>query len=121
MPLGTHSTSEFSPNPYTANKNFTISLTNCPQTSQIRYQFDELTGYANQAQSIVNVTGGASGVGVQLLNADGSAPSPMGSPQLIGSGSLNYTLPFKARYFKTGSTITPGIANSAMAFTLTYQ
>ncbi|MFS2124594.1 fimbrial protein [Pseudomonas sp. Pseusp97] len=122
VPLGTHEVSELSSNPYTANpSSFSVSLNNCPQTVPIRYQIDQITGYANQAQSVVNVTGGATGVGVQLLKSDGTTPSPMGSQQLIGSGSLGYTLSFKARYFKTGTTVGAGAANATMGLTLFYQ
>jgi major type 1 subunit fimbrin (pilin) len=120
--LGSHKVSEFKSQPYTSNPaNVAVQLTNCPQTVPIRYQIDQMTGYANQAQSIVNVTGGASGVGVQLLDSSGAAPSPMGSQQLIGSGSLNYSLMFKARYYKTGATVSPGKANAVMGFTIFYQ
>ena len=120
--MGSHKVSEFSSRPFSSNPaDVNVQLTNCPQTVPIRYQMDQMTGYANQSQSIVNVTGGAVGVGVQLLDSSGAVPSPMGSQQLIGSGQLNYSLSFKARYYKTGSVVGAGKANAVMGFTLFYQ
>lgn len=118
--LGTHHVGEFASQPFSQSVGFNVSLSNCP-TAPIRYQLDPMTSYANQAQSVVNVTGGATGIGIQLLDGAGQNPTPMGSSQALGSGSTSYTLPFKTRYFKTGSTVSGGGADASIGFTLIYQ
>jgi len=102
---------------------FSVQLTNCPQAGGVYYQMDAVNGYAAQPQSVVNLqSGGATGIGVQLLDSTGSTIVPMGTAQtLTTNGSLNYTIPFQARYYQTSSAVTAGVANTAMTITMTYQ
>lgn len=50
-------------------------------------------------------------------------PLPLSAPVLIGYGMQQGLFPIllQARYYQSGSTITPGDANGAATFTLTYQ
>lgn len=125
VPLGTHSIAEFTGTGYTtAPIDFNVTLSNCPTAGFIFYQFDDVNGYESMAQSIVKLqsgTGFASGLGVQLLNATTLSPSPMGAPQPLTTGPSNFSLPFKARFYQTASTVTTGIAKAAIGITLTYN
>ncbi|MER2046536.1 MAG: fimbrial protein [Pantoea agglomerans] len=102
-------------------RNFTIPL-NCNAGTRVNVQID---GSAqNASQGVLNLTGGsgsASGVGIQLL-FNGS-PLPLATPILTGTASSEgaYSIPLQARYYQTGSNITPGTANASATFTLTYQ
>ncbi|MDF3838442.1 fimbrial protein [Cupriavidus basilensis] len=126
--LGTHRASEFSgPNTFTSSVNFNLALNNCPTgMNTIRYQVDAVTPIVNAQNSVValDASSTASGVGLQLLNGSGT-PFPLGSAQTFsgynsGTGG-SYTIPFRARYYQTGSAVGPGRANSVMTFTMTYQ
>lgn len=126
--LGTHRTSEFSgPNSVTSSVNFDLALNNCPAgMNAIQYQVDAVTPIISATNSVValDASSTASGVGLQLLNGSGT-PFPLGSAQTFSGYSSatggSYTIPFKARYLQTGSTVGPGRANSVMTFTMTYQ
>lgn len=125
--LGTHNASEFRGiGTGTASATaFNVELEGCPQLVRISYRMDAVTGYADQAQSVVELEPGAmtaTGIGVQLLNEAGSAPHPMGSPLPVSpSGELSYTLAFKARHFQTASAIQGGQTSALMTITLLYD
>ncbi|EHP41767.1 fimbrial protein [Cupriavidus basilensis OR16] len=73
----------------------------------------------------------ASGVGIQVLRgADdslvsyGPDSSRSNNPNqwFIGQyGNVPVTIPFKARYVQTSSTVTPGVAKGIATFTMSYQ
>lgn len=127
VPLGTHSPSEMASVGATATAvSFNVSLNNCPAgLNAIQYRIDPVTTVVNSAQSIVALDGSssASGVAVQLLNSAGTAAYPLSSYQSFSgytkSTGGSYTIPFKARYYRTGA-ITPGTANTSMTFTMQY-
>ena len=102
-------------------RSFGIDLA-CDAGTKINFQID---GSAQDAsRGILNLTGGngsATGVGIQLLYKD--APLVLSSVINNGvvSGSGNYSIPLKARYYQTASNITSGTANASATFTLTYQ
>ena len=102
-------------------RSFGIDLA-CDAGTKINFQID---GSAQDAsRGILNLTGGngsATGVGIQLLYKD--APLVLSSVINNGvvSGSGNYSIPIKARYYQTASNITSGTANASATFTLTYQ
>lgn len=73
-----------------------------------------------------NGVGAATGVGIELSRRDIS-----GSIAMDGSGGFNlpnlpkednatYTIPLKARYVQTDTTVKPGPANGSVVFTITY-
>ena len=127
VPLGTHSPNEMaSVGATTAAVSFDVSLNNCPAgLNSIQYRIDPVTAVVNSAQSIVALDGSSSaaGVAVQLLNTAGTAAFPLSAYQTF-SGYIkatggSYTIPFKARYYRTGA-ITAGAANTSMTFTMQY-
>ena len=129
VPMGTHPASEMgSPGSTTAAVSFAISLNSCPAgMGAIQYRIDPVTSVVSSAQSVVALDSSstASGVAVQLLNAAGTAPFPLSTNQTLtgyspGSGG-SYTIPLKARYYRTGSVVSPGAANTSMQFTMLYQ
>ena len=66
-------------------------------------------------------SGTATGVGIQILNGQ-SAPVTFGEDALVGpSKDGAYVLPYTARYYQTGSTVTAGKANGTATFTLDYK
>ncbi|HEY0506072.1 MAG TPA: fimbrial protein [Lysobacter sp.] len=108
---------------------FSVKLNNCPAgMNAIKYRIDPATTVVDATQSVValDATSTATGIGVQLLNGAGT-PHPLGTgtDQLIPAYSPttggSYTIPLKARYYQTDPSVTPGLANTLMTFTLTYQ
>lgn len=128
VPLGSHSSSEMaSVGSFTTAVSFNVSLNSCPAgMNSVQYRIDPVTTVVNSAQSVVALNSGstAAGVGVQLLNSAGTAAFPLSSYQIFSGYSKttggSYTIPLKARYYRTG-TITPGTANTSMTFTMSYQ
>ncbi|MEK7885709.1 fimbrial protein [Burkholderia contaminans] len=125
--LGTHMSSEFTGvNSVSSSVGFNIALTNCPAgMSEVDYEIDAVTTVVNATNSVVALDSSstASGIGVQLLDGNGS-PVPLGS-QIVFNGYSsasggNYTIPFRARYYQTGTPVTPGLANTLMTFTMSY-
>jgi major type 1 subunit fimbrin (pilin) len=129
VPMKTHSTNELTgPNSFTSSVSFNINLNNCPAgMNTIQYRIDPTTAVAIAAQSVVTLdsSSGATGIGVQLLNGAGTAAFPLSSYQTFsGYNSAtggNYSIPFQARYYQTGSTIAAGAANTSMTVMLNYQ
>jgi major type 1 subunit fimbrin (pilin) len=127
--LGAHGRSELTgPNTFTSATGFNISLNSCPGgMNSIQYRIDPVTTVVNSAQSVVALNSGsaATGVGVQLLNSAGTAAFPLSSWQTFSGYSTatggSYSIPLKARYYQTASTVVPGTANTSMTFTMQYQ
>ena len=128
VPLGSHSPNEMaSIGATTQPVSFKIALNSCPGgMNAIQYRIDPATTVVNSAQSVVALNSGssASGVAVQLLNSAGTAAFPLSSYQVFSGYSKStggsYTIPFMARYYRTGA-ISPGTANTSMTFTMQYQ
>lgn len=123
--LGTHAASGFGgPGSTTAPVDFTIQLKNCPAgMRRLAYQIDPATTVVpGTGNSVVTLSAAstATGVGVQLLDGTG-APLALASQLTIGDSGGSYTIPLKARYYKTAATVGGGSANSAMTFTITYN
>lgn len=85
-------------------------------------------GVVDAAQGIMNIQSGANaakGVGIQVANDDGAHTLVNFNNKInktlpqTTSGS-NYSFGFAARYIKTGTTVTPGIANGKMIFNINY-
>jgi major type 1 subunit fimbrin (pilin) len=103
---------------------FNITLTNCPAGfNTIQYKLHPLTPIISQDQSVIAVTGGATGVGLQLLDAP-DHPVPL--DQLVSvprytPGSSTVDIPLQAAYYQTAPAITSGDANAAVEFSITYH
>ncbi|MBC3252456.1 fimbrial protein [Serratia fonticola] len=101
-------------------KEFTINLTDCnldnATSATVTFSGDTATDKA------LNVTGGAEGVGLQILQngtpltLDGSAASVA---QELEEG--NNTMSFAARYVALADDVTAGLANATASFTLNYE
>lgn len=127
IPLGTFSTVGFTGVGHTTtNVGFNISVNNCPAgLNSVQYRIDPTTTVVNSSQSVVALDSSstATGVGVQLLNNSGTA-LPLSSYQTFSGYSSStggsYTIPLKARYYQTTSTVGPGPANTSMTVTMQY-
>ncbi|UDM49702.1 fimbrial protein [Cupriavidus sp. MP-37] len=77
-----------------------------------------ILGFSN-----AGTAGAASGAGVQIVNASGTAPVPLQVRNAMGSIQANVpaTYRFGARYASLGGTPAPGNVTSSMVFTLDYQ
>lgn len=102
-------------------KPFQIGLS-CSSGAVVRITLDTTTPVAGQPGVIAPSSGGASGLGVQLLDSSGTTPVQFGVAKTIGATpdgplSLNYY----ARYYQTGSTVSSGLLGATATFTLSYQ
>ena len=128
VPLGRHKVSELTgTGTFTSSSAFKIALNSCPTgMNSVSYQIDALTTILISSASVVALDSrsSAAGAGVQLLDGSGNV-FPLGTPKVFSGDSSttggNLTIPLQARYYQTGSTVTGGIANTAMTFTMTYQ
>ncbi|PUW38311.1 ferrous iron transporter B, partial [Cronobacter sakazakii] len=68
-------------------------------------------------------TGAASGVGIQLVDADGTPLNlyTASADYALETGTVTNNLEFGARYIQTGATVTAGVANGSSTFTVTYN
>lgn len=63
----------------------------------------------------------AAGIGIQLLRSD-NGPMPLEQDEPIAPLVIGTTrLDFKARYYQTHATVTPGLAEGALKFTISYR
>jgi len=111
----------------TAERNFNIKL-NCKagQNAQntIYLRMDATQDPAGDA-GVLRVTQGptgiATGVGIQVIDGQ-KVPVKYGEEALVGpSKDGDYVLPYTARYFQTGNSVTPGRADGTATFTLEYK
>jgi major type 1 subunit fimbrin (pilin) len=116
---------------------FNIALNSCPAgMNSIQYEIDPVTTVVSSTDAVVALDGSstAAGIGVQLLDNDGNPLTAANGFQSAatlgtapGSGTYNsstggdYTIPLKARYYQTGTTVSPGSVSTEMTFTMTYQ
>jgi len=105
---------------------FDISLNGCPAgMSTIHYRIDAVTPLVDAANAVIGLdaSSSATGVGVQLLDADGNPAVlgrrlPFAAYNSAAGGS--FKIPLRARYRQTGDKVTPGSANTAVTFTMNY-
>ena len=105
---------------------FDISLNGCPAgLSAIEYRIDAVTPILDPDYAVVGLDAGSSatGVGVQLLDANDN-PAILGVTRPFAGYNTatggDFKIPLRARYRQTGSTVTPGSANTAVTFTVNY-
>lgn len=108
---------------------FAIQLT-CSGAAIVGMTLDGAAGtsVASAATGILGISGAgtggmASGAGVQIVNASGTAPVPLQVRNAMGNltASVPATYRFGARYIGLGGTPSPGTVSSAMVFTMDYQ
>lgn len=130
--LEKHNTAEFlGINSTSAAKQFNFEIKNCdPELNSVSYTFKPAAGITLENNGTVNQyltlssDSDATGVGVQVLYDDGTIVPFNSKIKYTGYKSAvggNYMIPMKARYIKTASTMTGGMANSAVEFTMTYE
>lgn len=108
---------------------FNFAIKNCPANlNSVNYTFKPasgitLKGSGDDQYLTLDGDSTASGVGIQMLYGDGSS-IPFNSKteytDYVASTGGDYTIPMKARYVRTG-TISPGTANSAVEFEMSYE
>jgi type 1 fimbria pilin len=122
--LPTVATSAFAGgNSTTGTKPFSIDLTNCPTGNQLGITLNTSNPQPGTTSVIQNTaaTSPATGVGVQLLDGAGN---PVTFGNAIPEGTISgatVNLPFTARYYQSGTTVTPGDVTAVATYTLTYQ
>ncbi|WP_370681379.1 fimbrial protein [Comamonas sp. GB3 AK4-5] len=107
---------------------FDVSINACPAGSltKIQYQFIPVNAVidANNGLLALSSTATATGIALQLKDSS-DAPLKFNTQYtLTGYNSAaggSYKVPLKAAYRQTAATVTPGSANAALTFTMTYQ
>lgn len=107
-----------------ADQGFSIKLEECDasvkKTANVIFTGSQ-DSTDNTLLAISNVAGAATGVGIEIMNNDGTA-IPMGeagADNTLQNGEN--TLNFKAHYKSTAASVTPGVANSQADFQVTYK
>jgi major type 1 subunit fimbrin (pilin) len=95
--------------------------------TKIQYQFSTPGGVietANGVIALVSSAFAAQGIGLKLMDSTSAALKFDTQYQLTGYNTAtggSYTIPLKAAYYQTGTTVRPGSANAILTFTMTYQ
>jgi len=113
--------------------NFDLTFSNCNRYMHaIRYKFysthsPDNTDAVNAAEGLVSLNsqpGSASGIKVQILDRDTNQPITLDqfriAPQYTGT-QTGFTIPFKARYYQSESTVTAGKVRATAFFQIIYQ
>jgi type 1 fimbria pilin len=111
----------------TGDRSFSIKL-NCKAGRNAQntvYLRMDATPDPSNEQGVLKITQGgvstATGVGIQMVDNQ-SVPVKFGENALVGpSKDGDYVLPYTARYFQTGASVTPGRADGTATFTLDYK
>ncbi|EPT6973898.1 fimbrial protein [Cronobacter sakazakii] len=104
---------------------FVLQLKNCPETvTKASIKFGGTADTDNvDVLALTGGTGAASGVGIQLVDADGTPLNlyTASADYALETGTATNNLEFGARYIQTGATVTAGVANGSSTFTVTYN
>ncbi|HET6431364.1 fimbrial protein [Dyella sp.] len=120
--LPTVTTGAFSgPDSVSGSTPFQIGLT-CSSGATVRITLDTASPVPGKTGVIAPSAGGASGIGVQLVNATDSTPVTFGAPRVLGATpNGNLSVGYVARYLQTGSNVGAGNVSATATFTLSYQ
>ncbi len=101
-------------------KSFTIGL-DCVVGTKVNITLDSPTPEAGFVGTTALSAGStASGLGIQITDT-GDAPIQFQQSKYVGEATSSFmTIPYKARYIQTDSTITPGTANGLMTLNIDY-
>ncbi len=130
--LDKHMSSEFSGiNSKSTAKAFNFEIKKCdPGMNSVNYTFKPAAGVtlkqAGTSNQYITLDGSstATGVGIQVLYENDTLVPFNSKIKYTGYNKTtggSYTIPMKARYIQTASTITGGTANSAVEFTMSYE
>ncbi len=103
---------------------FSLQLTQCPSNLGVFITLNTANAQTGATGVIAPTTGTgyAGGVGIQLLQADGSTPVAFGTAIHTGTTTAsNYTINLYARYFQTGATVAGGSVKGVATYTINYQ
>lgn len=102
---------------------FSLQLTDCPNNLGVVITLDTSSPQPSTTGVIApSGTGYAGGIGVQIVNANGTTPVTFGTPIDTGTTTAsNYTINLYARYYQTGATISAGSVKGVATYTLNYQ
>ncbi|MES2871315.1 MAG: fimbrial protein [Pseudomonadota bacterium] len=107
--------------PHAAEELFNLELTGCDgSNARVNLKLEGTTepGYP----AVLKSTGGASGVGIQVLNKnDNSNPITFGDEVVVGNtgGASTYRIPLAARYFRVAEEDVRGTVSATAAFSVT--
>ncbi|HVX03552.1 MAG TPA: fimbrial protein [Rhodanobacteraceae bacterium] len=121
--LPTATTLQFSSQPTAGKTPFSLQLTNCVSNLGVFITLNSTNALSGVPGVIApSGAGFATGIGVQILEADGATAVPFGSPIDTGvTTSSNYNINFYAQYYKTGGTVSAGPVQAIATYTLNYQ
>ena len=103
---------------------FSLQLTQCPSNLGVFITLNAANAQTGATGVIAPTSGAgyASGVGIQLLRADGSTPVAFGTAIHTGTTTAsNYTINLYARYFQTGASVAGGNVKGVATYTINYQ
>lgn len=98
--------------------------TGCADNTVVHVHYEPTSPQIDPTTGNLNVlAGGATGVQIQVLDGNKTAINLANAPDstpvtVVGNQA---TLPFFARYISTNTTVTPGIADSAVLYSIAYQ
>ena len=106
-----------------ATTGFNLQLTGCPNNQRVFITLNTSSPQAGATGVIApSGAGYASGIGVQILNADGTTPVTFGTAINTGiTTASNYTISLFARYYQTSAAITAGAVKGIATYTMNYQ
>lgn len=102
---------------------FAISLTKCKSHLDVSATLSTSNPYGNVDGVIApNGAGYAAGVGIQVLQPDGTTPVKFDTAFSTGTtNGPDYTFNLYARYYQTATSVSPGEVQGTATYTLTYQ
>lgn len=102
---------------------FGINLTGCTSNLAVSATLSSSNAYTVNGVIAPTIGAGyASGVGIQILRADGITPVTFDSAFPTGTtNGANYSFNLYARYYQTATPVTPGQVQATATYTLTYQ
>lgn len=129
--LGDHFVGDFTgPGSTSGNVAFHIRLNDCYDDSNgsvatAHVRLDGIRGSSSLDRSLglfsLTSNSTARGIGIQMLRADGTS-MPLEEEVPVRRLSVGITrLNFQARYYQTAAKLTPGLAEGALNFTITYK
>ncbi len=123
VPLGRHQRTEFNgPGSTSDMVAFNVELTCQGDNMPVKVSFSASGGSASPEPGVIPLDGSegsASGVAVKVVRASGAALQFDTEETYHTGAETSITIPLRAGYVQTASKITPGIANTAMTFTIT--
>lgn len=101
---------------------FSLQLDNCPANLRVFITLNTASPQSGDSGVIAPTAGDATGIGVQILQADGATPVTFGTAIDTGTTSASsYAINLFARYYQTGTTTGPGHVQGTATYTLSYQ